>query len=252
MENNSSETVDLIARSQAGDSQALNELFTRHRERLCRMVEMRLDHRLKARIDASDVIQDAYVEVVELFARNRERLCRMVEMRLDHRLKARIDASDVIQDAYVEIVERLEEYLGDPKLPFFLWLRLVVGERLMKLHRHHLGTQMRDAGREVALYRGALPQASSAALAAQLLGKHTSPTQAAVRAERLLRLQEALNTLEPIDREILALRHFEELTSAEAAQVLEIEEEAAAKRYVRALRRLKKILATMPGGIEDL
>ena len=212
MENNSSETVDLIARSQAGDSQALNELFTRHRERLCRMVEMRLDHRLKARIDASDVIQDAYVEVAE----------------------------------------RLEEYLRDPKLPFFLWLRLVVGERLLRLHRHHLGTQMRDAGREVALYRGALPQASSAALAAQLLGKHTSPTQAAVRAERLLRLQEALNTLEPIDREILALRHFEELTSAEAAQVLEIEEEAAAKRYVRALRRLKKILATMPGGIEDL
>ena len=176
----------------------------------------------------------------------------MVEMRLDHRLQARIDASDVIQDAYVEVVERLDEYLGDPKLPFFLWLRLVVGERLLKLHRHHLGTQMRDAGREVALYRGALPQASSAALAAQLLGKHTSPTQAAVRAERLLRLQEALNTLDAMDREILALRHFEELTSAEAAQVLDIEEEAAAKRYVRALRRLKKILATMPGGLDVL
>ncbi|HLJ97860.1 MAG TPA: sigma-70 family RNA polymerase sigma factor [Gemmataceae bacterium] len=212
MKHDPSETAHLIERSRAGDPQALNELFTRHRERLCRMVEMRLDHRLHARIDASDVIQDAYVEVVE----------------------------------------RLEEYLRDPKLPFFLWLRLVVGERLLKLHRHHLGTQMRDAGREVALYRGALPQASSAALAAQLLGKHTSPTQAAIRAERLLRLQEALNTLDPIDREILALRHFEELTSAEAAQVLEIEEEAAAKRYVRALRRLKKILAMMPGGIEDL
>jgi RNA polymerase sigma-70 factor (ECF subfamily) len=102
----------------------------------------------------------------------------------------------------------------------------------------------------VALYRGARPQASSAALAAQLLGKHTSPTQAAVRAERLLRLQEALNTLDPVDREILALRHFEELTSAEAARVLEVEEVAAAKRYVRALRRLKKILAALPGGLE--
>ena len=78
----------------------------------------------------------------------------------------------------MEVVGRLEEYLRDPKLPFFLWLRLVVGERLMKLHRHHLGTQMRDAGREVSLYRGALPAASSAALAAQLLGRHTSPTQA--------------------------------------------------------------------------
>jgi RNA polymerase sigma-70 factor (ECF subfamily) len=211
MENNSSETGRLIERSQGGDSQALNELFTRHRERLCRMVEMRLDRRLQARIGVSDVIQDAYVD----------------------------------------IVDRLEEYLRDPKLPFFLWLRLVVGERLLKVHRHHLGTQRRDAGREVALFRGALPQASSAALAAQLLGKHTSPTQAAVRAERLLRLQEALNTLDPMDREILALRHFEELTSAEAAQVLEIEEEAAAKRYVRALRRLKKIMASMPGGLEN-
>src|SRR5262249_41189762 len=122
---------------------------------------------------------------------------------------------------------------------------------LMRLHRRHLGAQMRDAGREVSLYRGALPEASSAALAAQLLGKHTSPTQAAVRAERILRVQEALNALEPMDREILSLRHFEELTAAEAAQVLEIEESAAAKRYFRALKRLKQVLAAMPGGKED-
>jgi RNA polymerase sigma-70 factor (ECF subfamily) len=210
MDNNSSETVRLIEQAQAGDTQARNELFTRH----C------------------------------------DRLRRMVDMRLDHRLQARLDPSDVLQDAYVEVVERLDEYLRDPKLPFFLWLRLVVGERLLKLHRHHLGAKMRDAGREVALFRGALPQASSAALAARLLGKYTSPSQAAVRAERVLRLQEALNSLEPIDREILALRQFEELTSAEAARVLEIEEEAAAKRYVRALRRLKKILASLPGGLE--
>ena len=90
------------------------------------------------------------------------------------------------------------------------------------------------------------------ALAAQLLGRHTSPTQAVVRAERILRLQEALNTLDPLDREILSLRHFEELTAAEAAQVLGIEESAAAKRYFRALKRLKQILADMPGGQEAL
>src|SRR5205807_7053267 len=125
-------------------------------------------------------------------------------------------------------------------------------ERLLKLHRHHLGTQMRDAGREVSLYRGALPAASSAALAAQLLGRHTSPTQAAVRAERLLRLQEALNSLDPIDREVLSLRHFEELNRAETAQVLGIEESAAAKRYVRAMKRLTDILAALPGGLEGL
>jgi RNA polymerase sigma-70 factor (ECF subfamily) len=135
------------------------------------------------------------------------------------------------------VAQRLDEYLRDPKLPLFLWLRLVVGQRLVKLHRQHLGTQLRDADREVSLYREALPAASSAALAAQLLGKHTSPTQAVVRAERAIRLQEALNTLDPIDREVLSLRHFEELTRAETAQVLGIADAAASKRYVRALKR---------------
>ncbi|HKB04223.1 MAG TPA: sigma-70 family RNA polymerase sigma factor [Gemmataceae bacterium] len=180
--------------------------------------------------------------IEDLFARHRDRLRRMVDMRLDRRLQGRIDASDVIQEAHLEVAERLADYLKDPKLPPFLWLRLVVGERLAKLHRAHLGAQLRDAGREVSLFREALPAASSAALAAHLLGKHTSPTQAAVRAERLIRLQEAINALDPIDREILSLRHFEELTRAEAAQALGIEEAAAAKRYVRALKRLKGLL----------
>jgi RNA polymerase sigma-70 factor (ECF subfamily) len=210
MESHSADPAELIARLQAGDPAALNTMFDRHRDRLRRMVEIRLDSRLKARLDASDVVQEAYLEVAA----------------------------------------RLDEYVRDPKLPPFLWLRLVVGERLMKLHRHHLGAQMRDAGREVSLFRGALPAASSAALAAQLLGRYTSPTQAILRAERILRLQEALNTLEPIDREILSLRHFEELTAAETARVLDIEESAAAKRYFRALKRLKDVLAAMPGGQE--
>jgi RNA polymerase sigma-70 factor (ECF subfamily) len=212
MDHNSAEIVDLLERARAADNAALNELFARHRDRLRRMVEMRLDARLQARIDASDVIQDAFLE----------------------------------------ITQRLPGYLGNPTVPFFLWLRLVVGERLTTLHRHHLGTQMRDAGREVALYREALPAASSAALAAQLLGKHTSPTQAAIRAERLLRLQEAVNRLDPLDREVLSLRHFEQLTRAETAKVLGIEESAAAKRYLRALKRLKDTLADMPGGLEGM
>ena len=188
----------------------------------------------------------------ELIGRHRVRLRRMVELRLDRRLQARIDASDVIQEACVEVVTRLDEYLSAPSYPLFLWLRLIVGERLLKLHRHHLGTQMRDAGLEVSIYRGALPAASSAALAAQLLGKQTSPTQAAMRAERMIRVQEALNTLDPIDREVLSLRHFEEMSLAETALSLGIEESAAAKRYIRALKRLKTILANMPGGFESV
>jgi RNA polymerase sigma-70 factor (ECF subfamily) len=212
MDNSSTWEADLIVRARAGDPAARNEIFTRHRQRLCRMVEMRLDRRLQARIDASDVIQDAFLEVAR----------------------------------------RLDDYLRDPKVPLFLWLRLVVGERLLKLHRQHLGAQLRDAGREVSLYRETLPAASSEALAAQLLGKHTSPLQAAVRAERMVRLQEALNNLDPLDREVLALRNFEELTRAEVAQVLGIGEAAAAKRYVRALKRLRAVLAGMPGGLEGL
>jgi RNA polymerase sigma-70 factor (ECF subfamily) len=109
---------------------------------------------------------------------------------------------------------------------------------------------MRDAGQEISFYQGAQPQASSAALAAMLLGRHTSPTQAAQRAERMRRVQEALNSLDLLDREVLALRHFEQLSRAEAALVLGISQEAGAKRYFRALKRLKGILATMPGGGE--
>ena len=178
----------------------------------------------------------------EALVRHRARLRRMVDARLDRRVRGRVDPSDVLQDGFADALARLPGYLADPRLPLFLWLRLVVGERLAKVHRDHLGARARDAGREVSLYRGPMPAASSAALAAHLLGKETSPTQAAVRAERLVRLQEALNALDPLDREVLSLRHFEELTHAEAARVLDVGEAAAAKRYVRALRRLRDVL----------
>ena len=190
--------------------------------------------------------------LAELFHGYRERLRRMVELRMDARLRTRLDASDVLQEAYLDLARDLEAYRVEPKLPPLLWMRLHVGRRLTLLHRRHLGTRLRDAGVEISLYREALPQASSAALASMLLGRHTSPTQAAQRAERLLRIQEALNTLDPIDREVLALKHFEELSRAETTEVLEISPEAAAKRYFRALKRLKEVLASMPGGWEGI
>lgn len=190
--------------------------------------------------------------LAELFDQHRDRLRRMVELRLDSRLRARLDPSDVLQEAFLDVARDLDAYLADPKLPPLLWMRLHVGRRLTTLHRWHLGAKMRNAGLEISLYHGALPEASSAALASMLLGRHTSPTQAAQRAERLLRVQEALNSLDPIDREVLALRHFEQLGRAEAAQVLGITQEAGAKRYFRALKRLKDALATLPGGWEGL
>jgi RNA polymerase sigma-70 factor (ECF subfamily) len=182
----------------------------------------------------------------DLFTRHRDRLRRMVQIRLDQRLRGRIDPSDVLQETYVEVSRSLTNYLRNPELPFFLWLRLLTGRRLQALHRHHLKTHARDASREVALYHGALPQVSSESLAAQLLGRHTTPSQAAVRAELQLRIQEALNSMEPLDREVLALRHFEQLSNAETARVLDISEAAASNRFVRALKRLQKILRGAP------
>jgi RNA polymerase sigma-70 factor (ECF subfamily) len=183
----------------------------------------------------------------DLFQHYRDRLRRMVRLRLDRRLQGRVDPSDVLQEAYLDLARRAPEYVANPTLPFFLWLRLLTGQRLLMLHRQHLGTQMRDVGHEVSLYNGPLPQASSASLAAHLLGRLTTPSQAAVRAEMQLRLQEALNQMDPLDREVLTLRHFEELSNGETAAVLGLQKAAASNRYVRALKRLKETLASMPG-----
>jgi RNA polymerase sigma-70 factor, ECF subfamily len=178
------------------------------------------------------------------------RLRRMVMLRLDQHLQARIDPSDVLQDVYIQASERLHEYLEKPELPFFLWLRFLAADRINRLHRYHLQTQARDAAREVSLFDGNLPEASSAALATQLLGAEQAPQEAAIRAEQIAFVQLAINQLDPLDKEVLALRHFEHLTSPETADVLGITVAAAAKRYFRALQRLKESLKTLPGGLD--
>jgi RNA polymerase sigma-70 factor (ECF subfamily) len=206
--------------------------------------------------DTADLVQRAatgdQASWRALLARHEDRLRRMVALRLDRRLQGRLDPSDVLQEVYLEVADHLADYLREPSLPFYLWLRGVAGNKLLELHRHHLGTEMRDANREVSLYRGAVPGASSADLAARLLGRLTRPSEAAVRAEMKLRLQEALNSMDDLDREVLALRHFEQLSTAETARVLGVKEAAAGKRYLRALKRLKDILADLPGGPGEL
>jgi RNA polymerase sigma-70 factor (ECF subfamily) len=182
-----------------------------------------------------------------LWERHRARLRQMIRLRLDRRLQGRVDPSDVLQDAYLDLAVRLPDYARDRPMPTYLWMRLVTGQRLAQVHRQHLGAAMRDAGREVSLYRCALPQASSASLAAQLLGRFTTASQAAIRAERQLQLQEILNGIDPMDREILALRHFEQLSNGEAAQVLGLSKTAANNRYIRALGRLRDLLGRVPG-----
>jgi RNA polymerase sigma-70 factor (ECF subfamily) len=180
-----------------------------------------------------------------LFDRYRDRLKKMVRMRLNPRLQGRVDDSDVLQDAYVEAARRLPDYLKGPRAPFFLWLRQITSQRLIDVHRRHLGARARDAGLEISLHRGRLPLASSVSLAAQLIGRLTSPSEAAARAETRLALQEALNRMEELDREILSLRLYEDMSNQEAAQELGVEEKTASKRYVRALQRLQKVLAEL-------
>ena len=185
--------------------------------------------------------------LAELFERHRGRLEQMVRLRLDRRLQGRLDPADVLQEAYLDVARRFPEYAADPALPFFLWLRLLTGQRLVDLHRQHLGTKMRNAGLEVSLYRGDFPRASSASLAELLLGRLTTASQAAIRAETQLRVQEALNGMAPIDREVLILRHFEMLSNEETARVLGLKPSAASNRHLRALRRLKESMAQVPG-----
>jgi RNA polymerase sigma-70 factor (ECF subfamily) len=181
-----------------------------------------------------------------IFDRHRGRLEKMVRLRLDCRLQGRIDPADVLQEAFVDASNRLVDYASNPDFPVFLWLRFLTSQRLHMLHRQHFGPT-RNPVREVSLHSGALPQADSMSLAQQLLGRLTTPSQGAIRLEMQLRVQDALNAMDPIDREVLALRHFEELTNKETAAVLGLQQTAASNRYVRALRRLKEILSTVPG-----
>lgn len=187
--------------------------------------------------------------LAELFSRQRVALKRMIGWRLDRRLSGRVDPSDVLQDVYIDAVVRVRGYLENPTVPFPLWLRLLTGRRLLELHRQHLGAQMRAASREVPLEHW--PTAGADSLAAHLTGQLTSPSQAAVRAEQEGRLSDALNGMDPLDREVLVLRHFEELSNNEVAELFAIGKAAASHRYVRALERLREILSGMTDVFRD-
>lgn len=191
-----------------------------------------------------------------LLARHHERLTCVVSFRLDPRLRGRIDVADVMQEAFIAATERRADFFGQSAQPLFLWLRWMVANTLLEVHRHHLSAQKRDVRREVrptdcsdASDNG---DGTRAALVAQLTGGITGPATAAGEAELKARLNEALGKLDGSDRELLALRHYEQLSNREAAQVLNIQEGAAAKRYLRALERLRELLSEISGGLSEL
>lgn len=189
--------------------------------------------------------------LADLFSLHRERLKRVVEFRMDRRLQGRVDASDILQEAYLDAAQRVGHYVDKPGMSFFVWLRQVTMQRLIDVHRRHLKAKMRDAKQEVVMQGGDPSAATSALMAAQLVGHLTSPSQRALRAELMDHVEKALDGMEAIDREVLALRHFEELTNNEIAEVLGITKAAASNRYVRALARLRGVLAEVPGFFDE-
>jgi RNA polymerase sigma-70 factor (ECF subfamily) len=177
----------------------------------------------------------------ELFELHRERLWRMLYVRLDSRLTSRLSPEDVLQETFLDVARRIGEYLAAAAVPFYVWLRFLTLQRMQMLQRAHIGTQKRDAREEVSQAWGGT-FASSESMAGQLVSHMTSPSQAAIRRELQDRLRKALDEMDPLDREVLALRHFEELGNNEVAEILGIGKDAASKRHVRALKRLREIL----------
>jgi len=183
----------------------------------------------------------------ELFARYREPLRRMVAQGLNARLNARVSPSDVLQEVYLDAAQRLHHYFAKPDQSLFGWLRLLVRQRLHDICRRHLRARARAVDQEIHLDQRTGPASSSSGQTIQLAGNLPTPSQDAMRREANLQLEAALARLDEIDREVLVLRHFEELSNKEVALVLGIPAAAASKRYVRALARLKETLEDCPG-----
>jgi RNA polymerase sigma-70 factor (ECF subfamily) len=176
-----------------------------------------------------------------LLARHRTRLRLAVAVRLDRRLAPRVDPSDVVQETLAEAARRLPDYLRDRPLPFYPWLRQIALDQLIDLHRHHVRAAKRTVQREERTLPP-LPDESAAALAQSLFGRGSSPSASLLRREVAQRVQAALQQLPERDREVLVLRHLEQLSTREVASVLGLSEGAVKMRLLRALERLRTLL----------
>lgn len=180
--------------------------------------------------------------LAELYQLVQERLRRVIDFRLDYRLAGRVSNSDVLQETYVRAAQRIDSYLQKPDMPFFVWLRLEANQRLQEIHRFHFGAEKRDIRREVKLKNKQDQGNTSVQLAAHIVAQMTSASGVFQKAQQIEALEKTLSEMNETDREVIALRHFEELSNIETAKVLGIAPEAASKRYIRALKRLKEIM----------
>jgi RNA polymerase sigma-70 factor, ECF subfamily len=187
------------------------------------------------------VKQGESAAVDQLLARHREPVRRMIDMRLDRAIARRVDASDIAQEVLLEASRRLRDYLRRPDLPFHLWLRHIARDHIIDAHRRHRLAQRRSVDREKALQAGS-PDDSSIELIAQLIDRELTPATAALRKELQKRFQTVLATLDEDDREIILMRHFEQLSNQEIAAALGLTEPAASMRHLRALRKMRESL----------
>lgn len=209
MEPTSSETQELLDAARAGDAAARNELLERHRDALRRMIGVRMDPALRTRIDASDIVQDVLIEA--------------------HR--------------------RLADFPQAADMPFPLWLRLLAKDRLIDAHRRHKGASRRSVDRECSGVQPNFDDKSAFDLVALAVDRELTPAAAATHHELEARFQAAIETLDELDREIVLMRHFEQLTNQETARALELSEAAAGMRYLRAMRRLRTLLQEPPSQV---
>ena len=184
--------------------------------------------------------------VDELLARCREPVRKLVQFRLDRALARRVDASDIVQEVLLEASGRLAEYLRERTMPFHLWLRQIARDRIIDMHRRHRTAQRRSVDREQPIAAAAYADRSSIELAADLRDGELTPAAAAIRHELEQRFQLALQELAEEDREVLSMRHFEQLSNQEVAEALGLTQAAAGMRHLRALRRLRALLAESP------
>ena len=192
-------------------------------------------------LGARDGDDDAVNRLIE---RHRAAVLRMVQMRLDHKIRRRVDVSDVVQDVMIEVNRRLQDYIANPAMPFHLWLRHIAKDRIIDAHRRHRGSQKRSVDREQALAVPGANDRSTMDLAAHLCDAELTPAAAATQREMAKRVEAAVSELGDQDGEIIIMRHYEQLSNQEVAQALGLSEPAASMRYLRAIRRLREMLIT--------
>ena len=188
-----------------------------------------------ARQGDSDAVND-------LLQRHRDSLRRLIEMRMDQKIQRRVDVSDVLQDVLVEANRRLQDYLGNPVMPFHLWIRQIARDRIIDAHRRHRGSAKRSVDREQALQIGATDDRSSMMLMNEVCDPELTPAAKATQNEMAKAVEQAISKLGDQDAEIVIMRHYEKLGNQEVAHVLGLSEPAASMRYLRAVRRLRELL----------